>query len=154
VYVETVLDGKMDLLKASYIFSLLLTAASALPKNHTDSRVSAAIDNGTFANPSANVRPRFRYWVPDASVDHAVLKSDVAEAMKVGAGGVELLGYYLYGHTPQGTGNFAPDDWSVYGWGTEKWNQAFQAVAETHRDEGGIMSTICSARCSKFRIAY
>ena len=69
----------------------------ALPENHTDSLVNAAILNGTFQDPSVYVRPRFRYWVPDASVDHAVLASDVAEAKKAGAGGVEVLGYYLYG---------------------------------------------------------
>ena len=46
-----------------------------------------------------NVRPRFRYWVPDASADHATLAADVKAAGDVGAGGVEVLGYYLYGGT-------------------------------------------------------
>jgi hypothetical protein len=141
MFVETVLDGKINLPKASSLFSFSSHPLSSLFLRTIDFLVNAAIDNGTFANPSVNVRPRFRYWVPDASVDHAVLKSDFAKAMKVGAGGVEVLGYYLYGGTPQGTGDFAPGDWSFYGWGTEKWNQAFQALAEARRDEGGMMGT-------------
>lgn len=82
----------------SLLTSLLLTPTTlALPYNHTDSLVNAAIDNGTFKDPSVYVRPRFRYWVPDASVDHDVLAADIAGAKAAGAGGVEVLGYYLYG---------------------------------------------------------
>ena len=94
---------------------------NALPKNRTDASVNAAIDAGTFKTPSANVRPRFRYWVPDASVDSAILAADVKSAGDVGAGGVEVLGYYNYGGTAQGTGNFTPSDWTIYGWGTPAW---------------------------------
>jgi hypothetical protein len=76
---------------------LWIYTAQALPYNHTDSLVNAAIDNGTFKDPSVFVRPRYRYWVPDASVDAAVLHDDIAGAKTSGAGGVEVLGYYLYG---------------------------------------------------------
>jgi hypothetical protein len=69
----------------------------ALPYDHSDSLVNAAIDNGTFKDPSVFVRPRYRYWVPDASVNAAVLREDIAGAKTSGAGGVEVLGYYLYG---------------------------------------------------------
>lgn len=120
----------------------LLATTFALPKNHTDSLVNAAIDNGTFADPSVFVRPRFRYWLPDASVDQSVLANDVKIAKVAGAGGVEVLGYYLYGGTPQGTGDFAPDDWAVYGWGTEKWNECFQTLAQAHKEIGGIMGEL------------
>ncbi|KAL9108497.1 MAG: hypothetical protein Q9227_006712 [Pyrenula ochraceoflavens] len=113
--------------------------AIALPQNHTDDQVNAPINAGTFQNPSVNVRPRFRYWVPDASVDGVALAADVKEAGRVGAGGVEVLGYYLYGGTPQGTGTFAPDDWSVYGWGTPEWQDAFRTLARAHDDNGLIM---------------
>jgi hypothetical protein len=64
----------------------------ALPYNHTDSLVNAAIDNGAFQNPAVFVRPRFRYWVPDASVDLPTLANDVAGARQAGAGGVDVLG--------------------------------------------------------------
>ncbi|KAF2096025.1 hypothetical protein NA57DRAFT_67641 [Rhizodiscina lignyota] len=109
------------------------STVTGLPENHTDALVNAAIDAGTFQNPSAKIRPRYRYWVPDASVSHASLAEDVKEAGEVGAGGVEVLGYYLYG------GTFAPDDWSIYGWGTPAWQQAFNALAQAHVDNGLIM---------------
>ncbi|KAJ5820046.1 hypothetical protein N7474_005637 [Penicillium riverlandense] len=111
----------------------------ALPYDHSDSLVNAAIDNGTFKDPSVFVRPRYRYWVPDASVDAAVLREDIAGAKTSGAGGVEVLGYYLYGGTPEGTGNFAPDDWSIYGWGTPAWTDVFHTLAQAHKDNGCIM---------------
>ncbi|KAI9687503.1 MAG: hypothetical protein M1822_002113 [Bathelium mastoideum] len=115
---------------------LLFVSASCLPDNHTDSSVNAAIDAGTFQNPSVNVRPRFRYWVPDASVDHEQAAQDVATAKAAGAGGVEVLGYYLYNSAP---GNYAPSDWATYGWGTPAWKQLFDAIAQAHQDNGMIM---------------
>ncbi|KAJ6186560.1 hypothetical protein N7519_007861 [Penicillium mononematosum] len=47
--------------------------------------------DGTFANPSAQVRPFFRYWLPDGSVDPTVVASDIRSAAEVGAGGIEFL---------------------------------------------------------------
>jgi hypothetical protein len=124
----------------SALLSLLISSSTlALPDNHTDSLVNAAIDNGTFHNPSVNVRPRFRYWIPDASVDHAALASDVKEAKRVGGGGIEVLGYYLYGATPQGEGDYAPDDWTVYGWGLKAWNRVFETVAKACQRVGVLM---------------
>ena len=81
--------------------------------------MDAAIDAGTFQNPSVNVRPRFRYWIPDASVDPEQAVQDVVGAKAAGAGGVEVLGYYLYDSAP---GNFAPSNWEIYGWGTPAWS--------------------------------
>jgi hypothetical protein len=51
------------------------------------------IPYGSFNNPSAYVRPKWRYWIPDASVDPAGVANDVAEAAAQGAGGMELFGY-------------------------------------------------------------
>lgn len=67
---------------------------------NTDDQVGADIDYGSFSNPSAFVRPQFRYWIPDASVDLDVVADDFAKAMDIGMGGLELLGYYLYGNYP------------------------------------------------------
>ncbi|KAI9714496.1 MAG: hypothetical protein M1820_000457 [Bogoriella megaspora] len=124
---------------APLILGLYALGSTALPENHTDALVNAAIDAGTFANPSKNVRPRFRYWVPDASVDPDTLADDVRQAGVVGAGGVEILGYYLYGGTAQGTGTFAPDDWSIYGWGTPAWQSAFNTLLQAHVDNDLIV---------------
>lgn len=94
------------------------TLAGCLPQNHIDDQVSAAIEAGTFANPSANVRPRFRYWLPDASANLSRVTLDIADAKLAGAGGVEVLGYYLYN-----TDTTVPTDWTTYGWGTPAWSK-------------------------------
>lgn len=51
------------------------------------------IPYGSFNNPSAYVRPKWRYWIPDASVDPVDVTNDFAEAAAQGAGGMELFGY-------------------------------------------------------------
>lgn len=78
---------------------------------------SPASNPGTFQNPAAYIRPRFRYWVPDASVDLSRVSADISDAASIGAGGVELLGYYNYGDIESGAG-IIETDWTVYGWGT------------------------------------
>lgn len=96
------------------------TLCYALPDSHTNDQVNAPIQAGTFKNPSSNVRPRFRYWIPDASADLSWVEKDIEGAAAAGAGGVELLGYYQYGANP---GDFVPVDWSQYGWGTPSWSR-------------------------------
>lgn len=92
---------------------------------NTNDQVGADIHYGTFQNPSAHVRPRFRYWIPDASVDLDGVANDMAEVAAKGLGGMELLGYYLYGDFPSiiTEGGPVPVDWTKYGWGTEAWGQ-------------------------------
>ncbi len=90
----------------------LTVPVSCLPKNHTDDQVNAVIESGTFQNPSSNFRPRFRYWVPDASINLDRVAEDVADVAAAGAGGVEVLGYYLYDSAP---GDLVPTDWTTYG---------------------------------------
>jgi len=107
-------------------FSLYDTFTAALPQDHTDPSTSAVVDKGSFSDPSVNVRPKFRYWIPDASVDPQVVASDVRAAGGVGAAGLELLGYYLYGGPPSngaGRGLGAPVDWATYGFGTPAWRE-------------------------------
>jgi hypothetical protein len=77
---------------------------------------------GTFRNPSVHVRPKFRYWVPDASANHSAIDSDVQAAGVAGAGGLECLGFYLYGGPPQYDYTTAPVSWATYGFGTEAWS--------------------------------
>jgi len=65
-----------------------------------------------------------RYWVPDASVDLGDIANDFALIKKAGLGGMELLGYYLYGNYPSvvAEGGPSPVDWTTYGWGSEAWS--------------------------------
>lgn len=47
------------------------------------------------------------------------MAQDIAGAGAVGAAGVEVLGYYLYGAN---AGDYVPVDWNTYGWGTPEWS--------------------------------
>ncbi|KAL2811590.1 hypothetical protein BJX63DRAFT_433266 [Aspergillus granulosus] len=93
-------------------------------------------DFSHFKDPPVGVRPHFRYWIPDASVDVAPAIQDVARAKDAGAGGLEVLGYYGYETTP---GYFVPVDWSAYPWGGEAWQILFKSLLQAHRENGLIM---------------
>ncbi|KAJ4413671.1 hypothetical protein N0V82_008400 [Gnomoniopsis sp. IMI 355080] len=103
----------------------------------TDDQVGSNIDYGTFQNPSANVRPRFRYWVNDASHNLSYVAEDVKALARAGAGGLELLGYYLYGDSGYYTTLTAPieTDWTIYGFGSEPWNNLQDTVLSTAKEE-------------------
>lgn len=119
IQLRRILNKTKSLYQALALAGIFYLPGSCLPNKHTDDQINAAVDSGTFKNPSANVRPRFRYWLPDASVDLSRVEKDIEDAAAIGAGGVEVLGYYLYGGNP---GDFAPVDWTRYGWGTPAWS--------------------------------
>ncbi|KKA22163.1 hypothetical protein T310_3800 [Rasamsonia emersonii CBS 393.64] len=103
----------------------------------TNDQVGANINYGTFQNPSARIRPRFRYWLPDASADTTTVQEDIKSAGVIGAGGVEFLPFYNYG------GEIGPAppgaDWVRYGFGTPAFRQVFRAALEAHRENGLVM---------------
>lgn len=119
---------------------LALLARGALGWNKDD-QVEPDIDYGTFQDPSAYVRPRFRYWIPDASVDLDGVADDFAKAKNIGMGGLELLGYYLYGNYPAvvSEGGPVPVDWTKYGWGTEAWKNLTDVALRATKSLGMIM---------------
>ncbi|KAL2859460.1 hypothetical protein BJX68DRAFT_261898 [Aspergillus pseudodeflectus] len=90
----------------------------------------------TFADPPADVRPRFRYWLPDASVDGDVVARDIKHTADIGAGGVELVPFFEYG------GTFSPNppvDWSVYNFGTAPFVDLFRTALEAHAEHELVM---------------
>ncbi|KAH7233001.1 hypothetical protein BKA59DRAFT_407778 [Fusarium tricinctum] len=93
--------------------------------------------SGTFLDPSSRVRPRFRYWLPDASVDADIVAQDVAFAASVGAGGLEFVPFYEYGGSlgqmPTGA------NWSTYNFGTPAFNVLFERVLRAHDEHGLVM---------------
>jgi hypothetical protein len=116
----------------------LLCSASG---HNTNDQVKANIDYGSFEDPSAYVRPRFRYWIPDASVDLNAVAEDFSKAKTVGMGGLELLGYYLYGNYPSviAEGGPVPVDWTKYGWGTEAWKDLMTVALKAAKENGMVM---------------
>lgn len=102
-----------------------------------DDQINANLNYGTFRNPSSKVRPRFRYWLPDGSVDQATVSANIQSSANVGAGGVEFLGFYNYGGelgpTPPGA------DWTIYGFGTPAFQDQFRNVLQTCKELGLVM---------------
>ncbi|KFZ03789.1 hypothetical protein V502_10661 [Pseudogymnoascus sp. VKM F-4520 (FW-2644)] len=90
---------------------------------------------GTFQLPSIQVRPKFRYWLPDASISSDALAADLKEIGSIGAGGVEFLPYYNYGGTlgPPAT------DWTKYGYGTPAYNVLVKKALQASKDNGLLM---------------
>ena len=94
-------------------------------------------DQGSFASPAAIYRPRFRYWLPDASVSPDIVKANIKSAGDIGAGGVEFLPFYNYGGELDG----APpgSDWSTYNFGTPAFQTLFRAALDAHHESGLLM---------------
>ncbi|KAH8197840.1 hypothetical protein TruAng_007987 [Truncatella angustata] len=82
-----------------------------------------------FGEPPVQYRPKFRYWLPDASVPYQSVVDDVDHIVSVGAGGLEFLPFYNYGLGP------ALTDWSIYGFGTEAF-KAFDLALGANQGAG------------------
>ncbi|KAJ6159630.1 hypothetical protein N7497_004167 [Penicillium chrysogenum] len=107
--------------------ALLIVSTTATPKS----------PDGTFANPSAQIRPFFRYWLPDASVDPTVVASDIRSAADVGAGGIEFLPYYGYGGAIGG--NPPGSDWVTYGFGSAPFQHLLQVALEAAKENSVLV---------------
>ena len=92
----------------------------------------------SFSNPPVAFRPFFRYWVPDATAAPEVIARDIALLKEVGAGGVELIGFYNYGGT-QSDPATSRADWSKFGWGTEAWTNTTRTAFQAAKDQGLLM---------------
>ncbi|KAI0975182.1 hypothetical protein F4678DRAFT_469821 [Xylaria arbuscula] len=92
---------------------------------------------GSFADPASIVRPRFRYVLPDASVDPEIVVADIAGAASIGAGGIEFLPFYEYG------GSLGPmpvgANWSTYNFGTPPFRNLLSAALTAHEQLGLVM---------------
>ncbi|KAI1365582.1 hypothetical protein F5Y08DRAFT_352691 [Xylaria arbuscula] len=88
-----------------------------------------------FVNPPAAYRPKYRYWIPDASVLPENVADDIAQLGQRGAGGVEFNSYYSYG----GTQGPAATDWDVYGFGTPAYIKILRTALQAHKDNGMVM---------------
>lgn len=103
----------------------------------TDDQTLAKVHRGSFEDPAARLRPRFRYWLPDAGVDVKTVQDNIKSAGAIGAGGVEFLPFYNYG------GQLSPapagSNWSKDGFGTPAFRNMFLAALQAHRDAGLAM---------------
>lgn len=109
--------------------SLLVSCLSLVP-----GIVAAPDDYGTFADPANHARMKFRYWLPDASVDIETVKNDIQAAGDLGVGAVEFLPLYNYGGSLAGPPKGV--DWATYGFGTPAFNKVFKASLRAAKDAG------------------
>lgn len=72
----------------------------------------------SFSSPAPDVRPRVRYWVPQAAVTEAGIRRDVQMLASQGFGGIELVSMDM----PQGIP-------ASYAWGTPRWNRMMAVAA-------------------------
>lgn len=89
---------------------------------------------GTFLSPANNESMKFRYWLPDASVDMQTVQDDIQAAGSLGAGAVELLPLYNYGGSLAGPPSGA--DWATYGFGTPAFRNIFKASLKAAKSAG------------------
>lgn len=115
--------------------------ASKVSAYNTDDQVGQPVPYGSFNDPAAHLRPRFRYWIPDASINLSVVADDFVRVKDAGLGGLELLGYYLYGNYPSiaSEGGPTPTDWTTYGWGTEAWSELFKTALRAAKANGMVV---------------
>ncbi|PSN71528.1 hypothetical protein BS50DRAFT_486722 [Corynespora cassiicola Philippines] len=101
-----------------------------------------------FRDPKSVYRPKFRYWMPDASISSENVARDIREAKAIGAGGLEFLPFYTYGMGDEtyrrfdGLGNYPePDfpDWNIYGFGTPSFVSLFKESLEAAKESGILM---------------
>ncbi|KAM0491001.1 hypothetical protein ACHAP8_010980 [Fusarium lateritium] len=126
----------MQLNKFHVYLSLLLPACQGTSQGHQ----RPDFDLGAFRKPSSEFRPPFRYWLPDSSIDSKIVASDIKSAAALGAGGVELVGFYEYGGElgvmPKGA------NWSTYGFGTPAYRDILKDALEAHSEAGILMDFI------------
>ncbi|PYI25918.1 hypothetical protein BP00DRAFT_461432 [Aspergillus indologenus CBS 114.80] len=114
--------------------SLLITALLSRQSIAFAHKTTGPYDDlGSFQNPASRARPRFRYWLPDASVDPGVVQQNIKDAGALGAGGVEFLPFYAYGSEVPGA------DWVTYGFGTPAYLKMFKAALQAYKEAGLAM---------------
>ncbi|KAF9630987.1 hypothetical protein BFW01_g1859 [Lasiodiplodia theobromae] len=114
---------------------LIVTAAGFLA---TFPLVTASNAVDIFKSPPLEYRPKFRYWLPDASASVDAVKRDVAAVAEIGGGGLELIPFYNYGCAVC-TPDVLPEDWSTYAFGTEPLHNIYRGALEASRDHGVLL---------------
>ncbi|NUU24897.1 MAG: alpha-L-rhamnosidase, partial [Streptomycetaceae bacterium] len=106
----------------------LASTADAADAAEVAENSSPEVQRPDFASPPAAVRPKFRWWWPDALVDHDELTRELDQIADAGFGGVEIAAVTHSLSTPI--------DAVKYGWGTPAWTAALEAALRGARRRG------------------
>ncbi|KAL6922539.1 hypothetical protein FSST1_006565 [Fusarium sambucinum] len=105
---------------------------------HSSSNHANAVKD--FEAPATKYRPHFRYWLPDADVDHDILKRDIEDLKKLGAGGLEFVPFYNYGF-----GGMNDSKLETYAFGKPAFKEVLQIALETSKVNGLPMDVAMGA---------
>ncbi|EKJ72346.1 hypothetical protein FPSE_07466 [Fusarium pseudograminearum CS3096] len=103
----------------------VVVGQSILPSPNHDSTTKG------FEAPATEYRPKFRYWLPDADVDHDILKNDIQDLKKLGAGGLEFVPFYNYGF-----GGVNDSKLETYAFGSPAFKNVLQIALEATKSNG------------------
>ncbi|SNS45990.1 F5/8 type C domain-containing protein [Actinomadura meyerae] len=96
------------------------------------------LTRGTFADPPASVRPKYRWWQPLAYTDDKELGRELDQIKKAGGGGAEVAPFSV-----EGAGNNTPEFLKTYGWGTPLWAEKTRTMLAQAKSKGlGLDFTI------------
>ncbi|KAJ5593678.1 hypothetical protein N7537_010582 [Penicillium hordei] len=90
----------------------------------------------TFKNPRVESLPKFRYWLPDASVAVEAVQRDISDLASAGAGGLEFVPFYFYGNPSDAP---PPTDWNKFGFGTPAFSNLFDGALQAAADNSILM---------------
>ncbi|KAB8196015.1 alpha-L-rhamnosidase [Nonomuraea phyllanthi] len=104
--------------------TFLVLGTTALALSTQPASAATAPGAGWFARPRAAVRPRVRWWWPDAHVDPAEIRREVDQLADAGFGGAEIAAVH---HSISDKSVLDPVG---HGWGTPAWNAAVEAALD------------------------
>ena len=124
-------SGLMNFLSFAWLLATCNLVLCIVNSFEASQRRSQTALRNLFNGATASYKPRFRYVVPEASVDPQVVAQDIAEIAKVDAGGIELLGY---------PGGVLPQiDWTINSWGGQAWKEITKAALRATKELGLIL---------------
>ncbi|MFI5429643.1 glycosyl hydrolase [Aeromicrobium sp. UC242_57] len=96
--------------------------------------LSPAASAASFAEPPTATRPMYRYWMPLAFTDDDVIRSQIQQLSEAGAGGIEVVPFYVPGAGHQDNAFLAD-----YGWGTPEWAHKMEVITDQAAKYGLIV---------------
>lgn len=114
------LERKEKEMKRKKLIALFMSMALA-SSGAVGSVSASAADTLVFNEPAVNASIKIRTWWPSADITDEEIAAEVKTIADAGFGGIELIGI---------TEGYEKDavDAGVYGWSTERWNKAVEAL--------------------------
>jgi hypothetical protein len=110
------------------------SAAAAVSQKVPDVENGPRLTVASFAEPPTSVRPMYRYWMPLAFTEDDVIREQIRQLAEAGAGGIEVVPFYVPGAGHQDNSFLAE-----YGWGTPAWAHKMELITDEAAKHGLIV---------------